>query len=102
MPQQACRWERTNKKTKSRFSPARRPLAGSGSAAARALPAGGTVMYAMLALAGDLGCASGPAAAGAVAGAFGGALRPAMAFSVVFPVLLLIGIRLYRRTAEKG
>ena len=75
---------------------------GSFSAAARALPAGGTAMYAMLALAGDLGCASGPAAAGAVAGAFGGSLRPAMAFSVVFPVLLLIGIWLYRRTAEKG
>ena len=59
-------------------------------------------MYAFLALAGDLGCASGPAEAGAVADASGGNLQPAMAFSVVFPVMLLVGIWLYRRTAERG
>ena len=75
---------------------------GTFSAAAAALPAGGTAMYAFLALAGDLGCASGPAAAGAVADASGGNLQPAMAFSVVFPVMLLVGIWLYRRTAERG
>ena len=75
---------------------------GTFSAAAAALPAGGTTMYAFLALAGDLGCASGPAAAGAVADASGGNLQPAMAFSVVFPVMLLVGIWLYRRTAERG
>lgn len=75
---------------------------GTFSAAAAAMPAGGTAMYALLALAGDLGCASGPAAAGAAADAFGGNLQPAMAFSVVFPVMLLIGIWLYRRTAERG
>ena len=75
---------------------------GTFSAAAAALPAGGTAMYAFLALAGDLGCASGPAEAGAVADASGGNLQPAMAFSVVFPVMLLVGIWLYRRTAERG
>ena len=75
---------------------------GTFSAAAAALPAGGTAMYAFLALAGDLGCASGPAAAGAVADASGGNLQPAMAFSVVFPAMLLVGIWLYRRTAERG
>ena len=75
---------------------------GTFSAAAAALPAGGTAMYAFLALAGDLGCASSPAAAGAVADASGGNLQPAMAFSVVFPVMLLVGIWLYRRTAERG
>ena len=52
--------------------------------AARILPGGGTAMYAMLALAGDIGCSAGPTLVGTVAGAFGEDLRPAMIFAVIF------------------
>jgi hypothetical protein len=44
---------------------------GTFSLAAAGCPAGGTAMFALLALAGDLGCASGPATVGFVADASG-------------------------------
>lgn len=58
---------------------------------------GGTVMFAFLALAGDLGCAAGPSLAGFAASAAGGNLRMGILSAVVFPVLMLAGVLLLRR-----
>lgn len=72
---------------------------GSFSTAAKALPAGGTVMYAMLALAGDVGCGAGPTFVGTLAGVFGEDLRPAFIFAVIFPILMLPALVLYKKSA---
>jgi len=65
---------------------------GTFSMAAKALPAGGTAMYALMALAGDLGCSSGPGLVGLASGAAGGELKTGILAAAVFPVLMLIGL----------
>ena len=65
---------------------------GTFSVAARALPGGGTAMYALMALAGDIGCASGPTVVGLTASAFGGNLKAGLVLAMVFPVLIILGI----------
>jgi len=62
---------------------------GSFSLASASLPAGGTAMFALLALAGDLGCSSGPTLVGTVADALGGNLKAGILSAVVFPVVLV-------------
>ncbi len=69
---------------------------GTFSKAAASEPKGGTAMFALLALAGDVGCASGPTAAGMVSGALGNDLKLGILAGVAFPVLLLAGIYLCR------
>ena len=74
---------------------------GSFSRASQSLPKGGTAMFAMLALAGDVGCGSGPTVVGYVTGLVGEDLKRGMLAGVIFPVLLLVGIALLlRRTNE--
>ncbi len=63
---------------------------GTFSIAAPALPGGGTAMYALLALAGDLGCSGGPTVVGLVSNACGGELSTGLAVAMVFPFLMLI------------
>lgn len=63
---------------------------GTFSMAAVALPGGGTAMYAFLALAGDLGCSSGPTVVGLAADRAGGDLRTGIAVALLFPVIMLI------------
>jgi len=63
---------------------------GTFSLASNSLPAGGTAMFAFLALAGDLGCGSGPTIVGAVAERFGDDLKIGVLSAVVFPILLVI------------
>ena len=63
---------------------------GTFSLAARFLPRGGTVMYALMALAGDIGGAAGPGLIGAVANAAGDNLRMGVLSGTIFPVVLLI------------
>lgn len=65
---------------------------GTFSMAAKALPAGGMAMYALMALAGDLGCSSGPGLVGLVAGAAGGELKAGILAAAVFPALMLAGL----------
>ena len=65
---------------------------GTFSMAAKSLPAGGTAMYALLALAGDLGCSSGPGLVGLASGAAGGDLHLGILAAAVFPVLMLAGL----------
>ena len=65
---------------------------GSFSKAAAALPKGGTAMFALLALGGDLGCSGGPTVVGNVSSALGENRKMGILAAVVFPALLLTGI----------
>lgn len=65
---------------------------GTFSLAAKKLPGGGTAMYALMALAGDLGCSSGPTVVGMVANAVDGKLTIGILCAIVFPVVMLIGL----------
>lgn len=78
-----------------------------------AYPKGGTAMFGILAVLGDVGCSVGPALMGAVSGAVSGnakiaasfpnltadqlGLKSGMLFSAVFPALILIGVLLLTR-----
>ena len=73
---------------------------GTFSMASRALPAGGTALFALLALAGDLGCSGGPTFVGLVAGRLG--LRAGIAWGCVFPLLLLAGLGTKRKLSRLG
>ena len=75
---------------------------GTFSKAAASVRGGGTAMFALLALAGDVGCSGGPTLAGMVSGAFGDNLRTGILAAVVFPVLLLAGLYLSRRLKRKA
>ena len=67
------------------------------SLAAAECPSGGTAMFALLALAGDLGCSTGPTLVGAVSDAAGGDLKRGLAAAIIFPILLTIGLFLSRK-----
>lgn len=67
---------------------------GTFSTAVPALPGGGTAMFALLALAGDLGCTTGPTVVGLAAGAAGGRLAAGLGVGMIFPVLMLLCILL--------
>lgn len=69
---------------------------GTFSAAALALPGGGTAMYAFMALAGDLGCSSGPTVVGTVANHSGGDLRRGIAVAMIFPIAMLVSTALMK------
>ncbi len=61
------------------------------SLAAEAGPKGGTVMFALLALEGDLGCSGGPTVVGFVAGHAGDDLKKGLLAAIVFPAILILG-----------
>lgn len=65
---------------------------GTFSKASAALPRGGTAMFALLALSGDIGCSGGPTLVGMVSGALGDDLKMGVLAGIVFPVLLLAGV----------
>lgn len=60
------------------------------SLAARSIPEGGVRMFSILALAGDVGCLLGPAAAGRIADANGGDLRVPFLLAAAIPAVLLL------------
>ena len=70
---------------------------GSFSKASKALPRGGTAMFALLALGGDVGCSGGPTVVGMVSSALGDNLKMGILAGVVFPTLLLFGVLLCGR-----
>ena len=71
------------------------------SAASGRLPGGGTAMFALLALAGDIGCSAGPTLAGLVAGACGDDLHIGILAAIVFPALMLAGSVLLKRLKNR-
>ena len=75
---------------------------GTFSKASAAIKGGGTVLFAMLALAGDLGCSGGPTLVGFVSSAFSGNLRLGILTAIVFPVLLFAGLCTFSRLVVKN
>lgn len=75
---------------------------GTFSKASAAIKRGGTVLFAMLALAGDLGCSGGPSLVGFVSSAFSGNLRLGILTAIVFPVLLFAGLCTFSRLVVKN
>lgn len=70
---------------------------GTFSMAALHLPGAGTAMYAFMALAGDIGCSSGPTVVGMVANANGDNLKIGLFAAMVFPAVILAGIRMLKK-----
>ena len=70
---------------------------GTFSKASAALPKGGTAMFALLALGGDIGCSGGPTLVGMISGALGDNLKMGILSGIIFPILLLMGIVLCRK-----
>ena len=58
---------------------------------------GGTAMFALLALAGDLGCSAGPTFAGLVSGLSGNDLKAGILAATVFPIVLYTAAILLKR-----
>ncbi len=69
--------------------------------AAANIPLGGVSMFAILAVAGDIGCLSGPFISGVVADAFGQNLRAAFVFATMFPLICLLVFWLQKRKKNK-
>lgn len=73
------------------------------SLSAKEIPRGGTMMFAFLALAGDIGCAVGPAVVGFTAGRADNTLQTGILYAAVFPLVLLVGLYINsRRQAESA
>lgn len=60
-------------------------------------PMGGTAMFGMLAIFGDIGAAVGPWIAGVVSDAVGLGLKAGLLVAIVFPVILVIGVMLLKK-----
>lgn len=71
---------------------------GTFSLAAVCFPRSGTALFALLALAGDLGCSIGPGLVGLVSAAWGDRLQYGLLAAVVFPLLLLAGLTVLQRS----
>ena len=65
---------------------------GTFSKASAALRNGGTAMFALLALAGDVGCSGGPTLVGFATGLASDDLKKGILAGVIFPILLIVGI----------
>ncbi len=74
---------------------------GSISIASSILPAGGTAMFALLALAGDLGGSLGPAIVGTISQRAGENLQPGILAGIGFPAILVITVLCLRRWRTK-
>lgn len=70
---------------------------GSFSTGAKVLRRGGTAMFALMALAGDLGCSAGPGLVGLVSEMAEGSLKPGLLSAIIFPVVLIAGILMIKK-----
>lgn len=69
---------------------------GTFSIAAKTIRGGGTALFAFLALAGDLGCLGGPTVVGLVSGIWDDNLKAGIFAAILFPLVLLGGLFIYR------
>lgn len=74
---------------------------GAFSKASSGIKGGGTALFALLALAGDLGCTSGPSVVGKIADAAGGNLKTGILCAAVFPAVLIICMCIYKKISEE-
>ena len=58
-------------------------------------------MFGLLALAGDLGCLTGPYLTGMMSTAFGGNLKAGFLFSLIFPITLMIMVFILMKYFKK-
>lgn len=75
---------------------------GAFSIGAAALRGGGTLTFALFALAGDLGCSGGPTLVGFIAEHAGDNLKTGILWALIFPILLMAGVILIRNTHKKA
>ena len=73
---------------------------GTFSKASGALRKGGTAMFALLALAGDVGCAGGPTVVGFASGLASDDLKKGILVGIGFPIFMLLSIFLLKREKE--
>lgn len=71
------------------------------SISSKKFPAGGTAMFALLAMAGDLGGSIGPAIVGRVTQMAGDNIRTGMTIGLIFPVVLVIGLLFFVKMKSK-
>ena len=74
---------------------------GTFSRASATLRTGGTAMFALLALAGDLGCSAGPTLVGFVSDAVGGNLKAGILAAAVFPLVMVLCLVIGRKKKEE-
>ena len=65
-----------------------------------AIKNGGTAMFALFALAGDLGCSGGPTLVGFVSNVFNDNIRIGILFALIFPFLMLFGLLFLGRRSK--
>lgn len=75
---------------------------GTVSIAAGSFKRGGTLMFSLLAFAGDIGCSVGPTFAGAVAAACNDSLKTGIGAAVVFPILMAVCVYIYGREKRRS
>lgn len=75
---------------------------GTFSIAAKACPAGGTALFALLALAGDLGCALAPYTVGLSSSLQGDDLKKGILTAVIFPTILVLTLILSHKKLRKN
>lgn len=74
---------------------------GTFSIATNRMPKGGVPMFGLLALAGDLGCLTGPYLTGMMSTAFGGNLKAGFLFSLIFPITLMVMVFILMKYFKK-
>ncbi len=74
---------------------------GTFSMAAASMKQGGTALFALLALAGDVGCAAGPTFIGWMTQFCGGSLRQGILVGLLFPLLLLAALWRFRKITTR-
>ncbi|MBQ2736440.1 MAG: MFS transporter [Clostridia bacterium] len=74
---------------------------GTYSIATNRMPKGGVPMFGLLALAGDMGCLSGPYLTGMISTAFDGNLKMGFLFSLIFPITLMIMVVILMKYFKK-
>ncbi|MCI8860619.1 MAG: MFS transporter [Lachnospiraceae bacterium] len=75
---------------------------GTFSKVAATLSRGGTAMFALLALGGDVGCTGGPTLVGLVSSIQGDNLKSGILAGVIFPILLLAGIIICKKKSKEN
>ena len=71
------------------------------SLSSEAMPLGGTAMFALMALAGDIGCAAAPGYIGLVSGWFHDSLDMGILFAILFPLVMIAGVLVLIKKGEK-
>lgn len=70
------------------------------SISSKKFPAGGTAMFALLAMAGDLGGSIGPGIVGRVTQLFEDNIQRGMTVGLIFPVVLVVGLLIFNRMKD--